>query len=88
VRNVGATGYTDVALRDAIDAGDIEGPRMFVSGPPLGITGGHCDNNLLPFEYHYRRRCGRWSMGRARQGSRDHQVWRRPDQGLRLRRRG
>jgi imidazolonepropionase-like amidohydrolase len=54
VRNVGATGYTDVALRDAIDAGDIEGPRMFVSGPPLGITGGHCDNNLLPFEYHYR----------------------------------
>src|SRR6267154_1158399 len=53
VRNVGATGYTDVALRDAIDAADIEGPRMFVSGPPLGITGGHCDNNLLPFEFHY-----------------------------------
>jgi imidazolonepropionase-like amidohydrolase len=54
VRNVGASGYTDVALRDAIEAGDIEGPRMLVSGPPLGITGGHCDNNLLPFEYHYR----------------------------------
>jgi imidazolonepropionase-like amidohydrolase len=54
VRNVGASGYTDVALRDAIEAGDIEGPRMLVSGPPLGITGGHCDNNLLPIEYHYR----------------------------------
>lgn len=54
VRNVGATGYTDVALRDAIDAGEIEGPRMLVSGPPLGITGGHCDNNLLPFEFHYK----------------------------------
>jgi imidazolonepropionase-like amidohydrolase len=54
VRNVGATGYTDVALRDGIDAGDIEGPRMLVSGPPLGITGGHCDNNLLPFEFHYK----------------------------------
>jgi imidazolonepropionase-like amidohydrolase len=54
VRNVGASGYTDVALRDAIDAGDVQGPRMMVSGPPLGITGGHCDNNLLPFEYHYR----------------------------------
>ncbi len=54
VRNVGATGYTDVALRDAIDSGDIEGPRILVSGPPLGITGGHCDNNLLPFEYHYK----------------------------------
>ncbi len=54
VRNVGATGYTDVALRDAIDAGDVEGPHMLVSGPPLGITGGHCDNNLLPFEFHYK----------------------------------
>jgi imidazolonepropionase-like amidohydrolase len=27
---------------------------MLVSGPPLGITGGHCDNNLLPFEFHYK----------------------------------
>ena len=52
VRNVGAGGYTDVALRDAINAGDIPGPRMLVSGPLLGITGGHCDNNLLPYEYH------------------------------------
>jgi imidazolonepropionase-like amidohydrolase len=52
VRNVGASGYTDVALRDAINAGDVPGPRMLVSGPPLSITGGHCDNNLLPFEYH------------------------------------
>jgi imidazolonepropionase-like amidohydrolase len=25
---------------------------MLVSGPALSITGGHCDNNLLPFEYH------------------------------------
>src|SRR5215472_13851912 len=53
VRNVGAEGYADVALRDAIDAGDVIGPRMQVSGPPLGITGGHCDNSLLPFEFHY-----------------------------------
>jgi imidazolonepropionase-like amidohydrolase len=52
VRNVGARGYTDVALRDAINGGDLPGPRMLVSGPPLGITGGHCDNTLLPFEYH------------------------------------
>ncbi len=53
VRNVGAGGFSDVALRDGINAGDVEGPRMFVSGPPLGITGGHCDNNLLPYEFHY-----------------------------------
>src|SRR5690349_14721661 len=52
VRNVGAGGFTDVALRDAIDQGLVPGPRMIVSGPPLGITGGHCDNNLLPYEYH------------------------------------
>jgi imidazolonepropionase-like amidohydrolase len=51
VRNVGAHGFTDVALRDAINAGDVPGPRMLVSGPPLSITGGHGDNNLLPFEY-------------------------------------
>jgi len=48
VRNVGAGGYSDVALRDAINDGEIEGPRMRVSGPALGITGGHCDTNLLP----------------------------------------
>jgi imidazolonepropionase-like amidohydrolase len=54
VRNVGASGYTDIALRDAVNAGDVEGPRMRVSGPPLGITGGHCDNNLLPSEFHYK----------------------------------
>jgi imidazolonepropionase-like amidohydrolase len=52
VRNVAADGYADVALRDAINAGDVPGPRMLVSGPPLSITGGHCDNDLLPFEYH------------------------------------
>jgi imidazolonepropionase-like amidohydrolase len=52
VRNVGASGYTDVALRDAINAGDVPGPRLLVSGPALSITGGHCDNNMLPSEYH------------------------------------
>jgi imidazolonepropionase-like amidohydrolase len=51
VRNLGAPGYSDMAIRDGINAGDIEGPRMFVSGPSLGITGGHCDNNLLAPEY-------------------------------------
>ena len=52
VRNVGAEAYSDVALRDAINAGDVPGPRMLVSGPAMGITGGHCDNDMLPFEYH------------------------------------
>jgi len=52
VRNVGAPGFSDVALRDAIADGDVPGPHLLVSGPPVGITGGHCsDNNLLPPEY-------------------------------------
>ena len=53
MRNVGAGGYSDVALRDAINEGAIEGPRMLVSGPAIGATGGHADDNLLPFEYHH-----------------------------------
>ncbi len=52
VRNVGAGGFTDVALRDEINEGHIPGPHMQVSGPPLGITGGHMDENLLPSQYH------------------------------------
>ncbi|MGP9803019.1 Xaa-Pro dipeptidase [Rheinheimera sp. NSM] len=51
VRNLGAAGFADVALRDAITAGEITGPRMRVSGPGLCMTGGHCDNNLLPHTY-------------------------------------
>lgn len=53
VRNVGASGYGDIALRDAINDGELEGPRMRVAGYALGIQGGHCDNNLLPADYHY-----------------------------------
>ncbi len=47
VRNVAAAGYSDIALRDAINAGDVPGPRMLVSGPALSITGGHGDQNFL-----------------------------------------
>jgi imidazolonepropionase-like amidohydrolase len=52
VRNVGAGDFTDIALRDEINAGHIPGPHMQASGPALGITGGHMDENLLPYEYH------------------------------------
>jgi imidazolonepropionase-like amidohydrolase len=52
VRNVGAGGYADVALRDAIKAGDVAGPRMLVSGPALSITGGHGDENYLAPQFH------------------------------------
>ena len=52
VRNVGADDFADVALRDEINAGHIPGPHMQVSGPILSITGGHGDDNLLPYEFH------------------------------------
>jgi imidazolonepropionase-like amidohydrolase len=52
IRNLGATEYADIALRDAINAGDVPGPRIDASGPALSITGGHCDDNLLPYSWH------------------------------------
>jgi imidazolonepropionase-like amidohydrolase len=51
IRDVGAIGYTDVAVRDAINDGEIPGPRILASGPALGITGGHCDDNMLAPEF-------------------------------------
>ncbi|WP_404344030.1 amidohydrolase family protein [Pseudoalteromonas mariniglutinosa] len=53
LRNVGAEGYTVIAVRDGINAGDIVGPRIWAAGPSLGVTGGHCDNNRLPPEMKY-----------------------------------
>jgi imidazolonepropionase-like amidohydrolase len=53
VRNVGAHGYADIALREAINAGDVPGPRMLASGPPLSITGGHGDENYLAPQFNF-----------------------------------
>ena len=53
VRNVGAGHFADVALRDAIKNEVVIGPRMIVSGPTLSISGGHGDNNLLPFDHNH-----------------------------------
>lgn len=41
-RDLGARGYLDVAVRDAIAAGTARGPRMLTAGAPLTVTGGHC----------------------------------------------
>ena len=53
VRNVGAGNYSDVALKQAINQKAIIGPTLLVSGPALGITGGHCDSNTLPHDFEY-----------------------------------
>jgi imidazolonepropionase-like amidohydrolase len=50
VRNVGAPGFSDVDLMEAINDGDVPGPRIIPAGRAIGITGGHCDSNRLPFE--------------------------------------
>src|SRR5881296_2081679 len=50
IRNVGADEFVDVALRNAIDRGDVAGPRMQVSTMPLSATGGHGDvNGFSPY---------------------------------------
>src|SRR5207237_181790 len=48
VRNVGADAFQDVGLREAIDGGWLEGPRLVTRGYAVGATGGHCDDNSLP----------------------------------------
>ena len=43
VRDVGSGDFVDVALRNAIRAGAVPGPRMLVAVNAIGATGGHCD---------------------------------------------
>jgi imidazolonepropionase-like amidohydrolase len=45
VRVVGSPRFDDMALRQAITAGTVPGPRMQNAGYSFGITGGHCDEN-------------------------------------------
>jgi imidazolonepropionase-like amidohydrolase len=48
VRDVGVyRGLTDIALRDAINAGEVEGPRMFVAGGYITVPGGGGEVNAL-----------------------------------------
>src|SRR3954467_3050060 len=44
VRDVGASGFSDISLMKAIDAVFVPGPRMIPSAHAIGITGGHCDD--------------------------------------------
>jgi imidazolonepropionase-like amidohydrolase len=45
IRNVGAPNFDDMALRKAVNEGNVIGPRMQNAGHAIGITGGHCDEN-------------------------------------------
>ncbi|MDR1387161.1 MAG: amidohydrolase family protein [Propionibacteriaceae bacterium] len=40
-QSLGARDYVDVALREAVKAGLVDGPRIVAAGPPITLTGGH-----------------------------------------------
>jgi len=42
VRSMGGTAFSGIALRNAINEGDVPGPRLFDGGNMLAVTGGHC----------------------------------------------
>ncbi len=43
VRNLGDSSYSTRALRKAVAAGWVEGPRIYTAGPAIGTTGSHAD---------------------------------------------
>ena len=50
IRDLGAPQFVDVALRNAIDRGDIPGPRIQAATMSISATGGHADiNGYSPF---------------------------------------
>lgn len=50
VRNLGAKGYAVIGVRDGINDGEVQGPRIWAAGHSVSITGGHCDDNFSPPE--------------------------------------
>jgi imidazolonepropionase-like amidohydrolase len=45
IRNLGSGEFVDVALRNAINRGEVAGPRMMCATMGIGATGGHADLN-------------------------------------------
>ena len=48
VRDLGSEDYIALGLRNAINAGQIPGPRMLVANYAIGATGGHADQDPVP----------------------------------------
>jgi imidazolonepropionase-like amidohydrolase len=48
VRDLGSSDYVALGLRNAIEAGEIPGPRMLVANYAIGATGGHADQDPVP----------------------------------------
>jgi len=71
VRDVGTyRALNDITLRDAINRGDVIGPRMFVAGAYITITGGACamtgqaPDIQLPWDLHYGEANSPWEVRR------------------------
>lgn len=69
VRDVGVyRALNDIALRDAINRGDIIGPRMYVAGAYITITGGAgamtgmAPDIQLPWDFHYGEANSPWEV--------------------------
>src|SRR5437588_13042597 len=69
VRDVGTyRALVDVALRDAIARGDVVGPRMYVAGAYITITGGagaltgFAPDITLPWDLHYGEANSPWEV--------------------------
>src|SRR5436305_14059001 len=48
VRDLGSQDFVSLGLRNAINAGVAEGPRMLIANHGVGSTGGHADNAPFP----------------------------------------
>lgn len=48
IRDLGSTGFSDIAVKKAIESGRVWGPRMVVCGSGIGSTGGHSDSHFNP----------------------------------------
>ncbi len=50
VRDLGGSQFLNIGLREAINKGYVEGPRMLTVVSSIGTTGGHCDstNGFIP----------------------------------------
>ena len=49
VRDLGST--VALGVREAVEAGDVPGPRVYTSGRAISQTGGHGDAHFLPYEW-------------------------------------
>jgi imidazolonepropionase-like amidohydrolase len=48
IRNVGSDAWNDVGLNQAIEQGQVPGPRIVPAAYAFGATGGHCDSTFFP----------------------------------------